>query len=80
MKAAMKTLGGVLYALVIVGAMSLGARQAFAERAEASCLNDGWNFLGACSSQLDCQNKCDQVHQPPVWGRCSTSGCCSCLF
>jgi hypothetical protein len=79
MKAAMKTLGSILYAVLIVSAISLGARQAFAGTAASSCPNDGWNFLGVCSSDADCHDKCVAVHGSDVIGRCR-SGCCSCLF
>ena len=70
----------VVLAAIVIGAMSFGAREAFAANAAMACPNDGWSTLGACTSTLDCQWLCDGVHgSGNSTGRC-IGGCCTCLW
>ena len=71
---------GWLLGLMVALALAFGAKQAMASPVQLSCMNDGWNFLGSCTSEKDCLLKCQQVHGTfEVIGRCR-GGCCSCLF
>lgn len=67
-----------LFLTVLVPAlMTLGADQA---RACVGCPNDGTNFVGSCTSQEECQRKCENANfTRDVIGSCD-GGCCSCLL
>ena len=76
-----KRSSGWLFGLVITAALVFGATQAFAKPVQLACPNDGWNTLGSCTSNANCQDKCNVVHQPngSSTGRC-TAFCCKCLL
>ena len=72
-----------LVALLVVAALALGTATAVARPVTMACQNDGWVFLGSCSSQSVCQTKCDDVHGVgQSTGVCpgAPNGCCHCLF
>lgn len=66
-----------LYVLAIVGALGYGASSLFAQ--PLGCPDDGFQYLGACSSESECDMACDLVHQMGVGGKC-LGGCCECFF
>ena len=72
-----KGVGTVLYAAGIIAALMFGASTVRAD--PQPCNNDGWEYLGACSSEAECDAKCNAVHQWTYGGRC-TSGCCICFI
>ena len=75
-----KRSSGWLFGLVITAALVFDATQAFAKPVQLACPNDGYNTLGSCTNQPNCQAKCDAVHPPGgSFGKC-TAGCCKCLF
>lgn len=75
----LKLASGAVFALLVAGALTLGARTAFAQPVSRDCPNDGWVWLGSCVTQGECQGKCEIVHGPDVVGQC-VGGCCRCLF
>lgn len=66
---------GVLVAV----ALAVGAHSALAKPVMLTCPNDGWRYLGSCSSPAECTNACVGVHGPGAQGKC-LDGCCQCLF
>jgi hypothetical protein len=70
----------VVIAAIVIGAMSFGAREAFAANAAMSCPYDGWNYLGACTSTPDCQITCDGVHGLGLSVGICKAGCCTCYY
>jgi hypothetical protein len=72
-----KGIGTLLYAAAIMAALAFGASTVRAD--PAPCNNDGWEWLGACSSQLECDNNCLVVHPGGPGGKC-LGGCCQCYI
>lgn len=70
----------ILTLAIIVGvALAFGTSQAVAGRSR-TCFDDPPNSLGTCTSQQNCQDKCDAVWTPdPVTGVCTSEGCCLCF-
>ncbi len=72
------------FGLLVAVALTIGTQSAFARQVTMDCPNDGWVRLGSCTSQSECQAKCDAVHLPAgsSQGVCSgaPNGCCHCLF
>jgi hypothetical protein len=69
----------ILYGMAIVGGLGLGAREVVAQPAAMDCSNDGWLFLGACASSVDCTAACQAIHGDQAEGHCY-GGCCRCLW
>ncbi len=80
MKSNLRLIRRVLGTALVLGGLAFGTSALFASPTIAACPDDGWAFLGACASQPECQNKCEAVHGLDVFGVCSPSGCCRCLF
>ena len=56
---------GWILGLLVGLALAFGAVKAMATPVQFTCKDDGLTFLGSCTSQAECQAKCDAVHQPP---------------
>lgn len=67
------------FGLLVAAALAVGAQSAFARAVTTDCPNDGFRFLGSCSTQTECTTACRGVHGPDAQGRCR-DGCCECLF
>ncbi len=79
----MRTIGNrlmaPLFALLLAASLTFGVTTTFAQPREAPpCFNDPPNALGSCSSQEECQRKCDFYGGQPI-GDC-IDGCCFCAF
>lgn len=79
----MRTLGNrlvaPLFGLLLAASLAFGVTTTFAAPSKAPpCLNDPPHALGTCSSQEECQRKCDFYGGLPI-GDC-TNGCCTCAF
>lgn len=66
-----------LYVLAIVGALGYGATSLFAQ--PLGCPDDGFQYLGACSSEEQCDLACIGVHGGTAGGK-SMGGCCECFI
>lgn len=75
----MKGIGLALYVLAIVAGLGFGAAALQAQPVDG-CPDDGWEFLGACSSQLECDLNCINVHFPNEQGGKCFGGCCTCYL
>ena len=80
----MKHLSRIVVATGIFIVLGFGASSLLVNTANAlTCQDDGSTFLGSCSSEAECEMKCDLAHPeiPPeeTDGRCQ-NGCCICLF
>jgi hypothetical protein len=73
-----KGIGTVLYAAAVIAALGFGAATLQAQ--PRSCMNDGWEYLGACSSQAECDANCNAVHYPDTYGGKCLGGCCTCYI
>ena len=74
----LKIASGVVYALLVAGSLTVGARAALARPVGArDCRYDPPAFLGACASQQDCDNACHL--EGGYQGQC-LGGCCRCLL
>jgi hypothetical protein len=80
----LKAVSVPLFGVLVAVALAVGTQTAFARSVTMDCPNDGNTRLGSCTSQAECQAKCDAVHQPPgsSQGVCSgaPNGCCHCLI
>ena len=68
-----------VFTLSVAVSLAIGVRTAFAQSVTMTCPNDGWRYLGSCSSTAECTNACVGVHGPGAQGKC-LDGCCQCLF
>jgi len=73
-----RQVGLVLYALAVVAGLGFGATALRAQPRE-TCPDDGWQYLGACSSEQDCDDRCNLVHGGSAGGKC-LGGCCECYI
>jgi hypothetical protein len=72
---------GVWLALLLaLTILILGAREAWASTHSATCMDDGWTFLGWKPSAEACYNACEVLHTPDFDSRWGEDGCCRCLF
>ena len=70
----------IVIAAAVIASLAFGTQVAFAAPAMMTCPNDGWNTMGACTSDADCQSLCDGVHGVGnSIGHCR-AGCCTCLW
>jgi hypothetical protein len=70
-----------LFALLLAASLVFGVTSAFATPAKAmSCTNDPPTFLGTCTSDSHCRDKCRFYGGDPVGDCTSVPGCCICLF
>jgi hypothetical protein len=79
MKGLIQRLTGGLAALAVATVMVFATSQALA--GHEHCENDGWNVLGACVSEAECEEKCEQVHgENFIDSECTFDGCCWCIL
>ncbi len=71
-------LGPFVYAMAIVLTLSFGARAALSQPVAMTCNDDGWLWLGACSSGAQCTADCQAIHGPDAHGNCNV--CCRCAW
>jgi hypothetical protein len=62
----------LLFALLTAGTLSFGAASAFA------AASDNPTIIGTCTSQQDCQTKCELAGG--FAGECDTKGRCHCAY
>lgn len=83
MKSVVKSLGKLVLAGFVCGALAFGAASLFASATTFDCPDDGETHLGSCIDNPDCTQKCRAAHPeiPPeeIQGRC-IDGCCTCLY
>lgn len=74
-------LSGKLFGLLLAASLGFGVTSTFASAAPASlCLYDPPNAAGTCTSDADCQRKCNAFGGNPT-GDCTTlPGCCACVY
>lgn len=73
-------LAAFAYALAISLGLLYGAREALARTSVFDCPNDGYNWLGACISEQDCQARCEAVGSDESIGQCwGIYYCCRCF-
>ena len=77
MKRKMNRFAGLCYALAIVAALGGGARELRSQVA-FDCLNDGYQYLGACTTSEDCNARCTSGGSG-FGGRC-LGACCVCFI
>lgn len=66
--------------LLVAAALALGVKETLAKPVQLTCPDNGYDLLGSCTSQANCQSKCDAVHGlGNSFGQCH-NGCCRCLF
>jgi hypothetical protein len=69
-----------VFAAVLVGVFSFGARQALASPAYTVCDPPAYNG-GSCADTAECEANCEALYPGVwVWAKCYTSGCCNCFF
>jgi len=67
---------GWLFGVLVAASLGFGATQALATTASA-CYDNGSTMMGACSTSLQCTDRCRVVWGPEGDGQCR-SGCCFC--
>jgi len=69
-----------VFAAVLVGVFSFGARQALASPAYTACDPPAYNG-GSCANQAECVDNCNIIF-PQGWelAKCYTNGCCNCFL
>ena len=82
MSGRVKSAGWLVVAAMVLGVLSLGAREAFASSRTMACPNDGFNTLGYQPSYAACNSACFTAHPlgdfHASWA--PTTGCCKCLL
>lgn len=74
-------LAAPLFALMLAASLAFGVSTTFAAPASAgACPNDPPNFLGTCTSDADCTQKCRFYGGDPIGDCTSLPGCCLCAF
>jgi hypothetical protein len=63
--------------LSLVSSLTFGASELLAADPARTCMNNGHDTLGTCSSQNDCDTRCTDIGG--LMGNCR-SGCCFCQF
>jgi hypothetical protein len=70
-----------LFALLMVASLAFGVTTTFATPGQAlTCPNDPPTWLGTCTSDEHCTNKCRFYGGDPIGDCTSRPGCCVCLF
>lgn len=65
----------------VIAALAFGALEARAASEANGRFCPPYNpptYLGACTSQRQCQEDCEFYNPPPVQGDCVNDGCCVC--
>ncbi len=66
-----------LVALVVLAALTIGARQLMATPVNLECQTNG----GTCGSQAECEDNCDLLFpQGYEFAFCGPMGCCNCVL
>jgi hypothetical protein len=70
-----------VFAAVLVGVFSFGARQALASPAYTVCDPPAYNG-GTCADLEECEENCNTIFGMGQWAfaKCYTNGCCNCFL
>jgi hypothetical protein len=74
----LKVASGAVLAALVAGSLMVGARAAFAHPVMMHCPYNSPGWLGACTSQEQCNTDC-VVNWGGYQGQC-TGGCCRCFL
>jgi hypothetical protein len=80
MRERMQKTGFWLVLVLALTILAFGAREAWASTHTATCMDDGWTFLGWKPSEGVCEAACIVLHGEESTYRYGPAGCCSCLF